>query len=74
MYFLYGPNARLEKETGGELYCSKKCIEMLFIHMVLIWTIIGLNIILVIILYIVGSCKFKNVKKNEQIDENIKMN
>ena len=73
MYVLYNPKAITDKETGGQLYCSQKCIEMLFVHMVLIWTIIGINLILIFILYIVVSIKFKNAKKSENTDETMKM-
>jgi hypothetical protein len=68
---IYKPIAVFDREAGGKFYCNKNCIEMIFIQMIAIWSILAIMVLLVIVLIIIGTIQFKKVKKNEKIEETI---
>ena len=67
----YKPIAIVDRETGGSLYCSKNCIQMIFIQMIAVWSILCLMMLIIILLLVIGSIQFKKAKKNEKIEETI---
>ena len=60
---IYSPIAIYDEEKGGDLYCNKKCLDLLFIQTIAIWSISGVMILVMICLIIKASIELKKKEK-----------